>query len=74
MRLWSVALRRLVIMKESTDRFLQETLEFWQKRTKRVLTLEDAREIAENVGSFFEILLASEAERQSKLDGQAVRT
>ena len=40
------------------ERFLQETLEFWQKRTKRVLTLEDAREIAENMNSFMEALLS----------------
>lgn len=59
-------------MKEQADRFLQETLEFWQKRTKRELTLEDAREIAENLGSFFEILLTSEAERPSELYGQSV--
>jgi len=47
-------------MKEQADRFLQETLEFWQKRTKRELTLEDAREIAENIGAVFEILMSSE--------------
>ena len=40
------------------ERFLQETLEFWQKRTKRVLTLEDAREIAENMNSFMNALLS----------------
>jgi hypothetical protein len=51
-------------MKESCDRFLQETLEFWQARTKRVLTLEDAREIAENIGAFFEILIRPEQEAQ----------
>jgi hypothetical protein len=61
-------------MATKTDSFLQETLEFWQARTKRELTLEDAREIAENIGAFFEILLASDAERQGKLDGQAVRS
>jgi hypothetical protein len=61
-------------METKTDSFLQETLEFWQTRTRRVLTLEDAREIAENIGSFFEILLASEAERQGKLDGLAVKS
>jgi hypothetical protein len=59
-------------MAQQTDQFMRQTLEFWQARTKRVLTLEDAREIAENLGSFFEILLASETE-QGKLDGQAVK-
>lgn len=47
-------------MKEQVDKFLQETLEFWQARTERILTIDDAREIAENLGAFFEILLASE--------------
>ena len=47
-------------MATSKDTFLQETLEFWQKRTKRVLTLEDAREIAENMLGFFEALLSTE--------------
>jgi hypothetical protein len=47
-------------MSAARDSFLQETLEFWQARTKRVLTLEDAREIAENMCSFFEILMSSE--------------
>lgn len=39
------------------EQFLMYTLEFWQKRTKRKLTLEDAREIVENACSFFEALL-----------------
>lgn len=39
------------------EQFLMYTLEFWQKRTKRKLTLEDAREIVENACSFFETLL-----------------
>jgi hypothetical protein len=37
------------------------TLEFWQKRTKRKLTLEDAREIVENACSFFEALLCADS-------------
>lgn len=45
-------------MATSEDRFLQETLEFWQKRTKRVLTLEDAREIVANMNNFMEALLS----------------
>jgi hypothetical protein len=60
-------------MAQQTEQFMRQTLEFWQARTKRVLTLEDAREIAENIGSFLEILLASEAEQQGKLDGQAAK-
>lgn len=46
-------------MSTTNESFLQETLQFWQTRTKRVLTLEDAREIAENIGAFFEILLST---------------
>jgi hypothetical protein len=49
-------------MSAPRDSFLQETLEFWQTRTKRILTLEDAREIAENMGVFLEILTASRSE------------
>ena len=39
------------------DKFLQDTLQFWQKRTSRTLTEEDAREISENLYSFVQILL-----------------
>ena len=58
MKHWMTVLWRFIVEKE---RFLQETLEFWQKRTRRVLTLEDAREIAENMTAFFEALVSSEA-------------
>lgn len=51
-------------MANQTDKFLQDTLAFWQSRTKRKLTLEDAREIAENTGVVFEILLSA-SQRQS---------
>lgn len=47
------------------DRFLQETLEFWQKRTRRKLTLDDAREIAENMTTFFDVLFKSDASEHS---------
>lgn len=39
------------------DKLLLETLQFWQKRTSRVLTEEDAREISENLYNFVRILL-----------------
>ena len=39
------------------DKFLQDTLQFWQKRTSRTLTEEDAREISENLFNFVQILL-----------------
>jgi hypothetical protein len=41
------------------EQFLMKTLEFWQKRTERKLTLEDAREIIENACSFFETLAST---------------
>lgn len=50
------------------EQFLKYTLEFWQKRTKRKLTLEDAREIVENACSFFETLL--NAETGSRFKGE----
>lgn len=37
--------------------FLDQTLEFWQPRTKRKLTREDAREINENLTGFFRVLM-----------------
>ncbi len=55
------------------ERFLQETLEFWQKRTKRVLTLEDAREIVENMTAFFEALVSSEAAQSTVVTGTQVQ-
>lgn len=54
-------------MSAAGDTFLQETLEFWQKRTKRILTLEDAREIRENMTAFLETLMGSEAVPSSDL-------
>lgn len=56
-------------MEKSKELFLQESLEFWQSRTKRKLTLEDAREIAENTGVVFEILLSA-SQRQSSLTAE----
>ena len=36
---------------------LERTLEFWQKRTDRELTMEDARQIRESLVKFFELLM-----------------
>jgi hypothetical protein len=36
--------------------FLDETVAFWQKRSKRQLTREDGREIIENLTGFFRVL------------------
>ena len=35
---------------------LEETIQFWQQRTSRPLTHEDARQMVENVTGFFTIL------------------
>jgi hypothetical protein len=35
---------------------LEETIRFWQPRTSRPLTAEDARQMVENVTGFFTIL------------------
>ena len=56
-------------MESPKDCFLMDTLSFWQSRTKRKLTLEDAREIAENTGVVFEILLSA-SQRQSNLTAE----
>jgi hypothetical protein len=36
--------------------FVDETVAFWQKRSKRQLTREDGRQIIENLTGFFRIL------------------
>lgn len=36
--------------------FLDETIAFWQPRTDRMLSREDARQIAENVTGFMRLL------------------
>jgi hypothetical protein len=46
--------------------FLEETRAFWQSRTDRVLTREDAREIIENMTGFFRVLLEWDRAKRSK--------
>lgn len=43
-------------MSEPTEQFLEQTRRFWQQRTDRQLTLEDARQIAANVAGIFQVL------------------
>lgn len=43
-------------MSEPRQEFLDETRRFWQKRTDRPLSLEDARQIAANVAGVFQVL------------------
>src|SRR5579864_9408252 len=44
-------------MHEPTDDFLNKTRTFWQSRTDRQLTTEDARQMAENVSGFLQTLV-----------------
>jgi hypothetical protein len=41
------------------------TLELWSRRTTRLLTDEDAREIAENMTGFFRILIEWKAKKRA---------
>jgi hypothetical protein len=43
-------------MPENKAKFVGQTLAVWQPRSTRELTIEDGREIAENVTGFFRIL------------------
>lgn len=40
---------------------IEQTLRVWQPHTDRELTLEDAREIIENISGFFHLLLTWDA-------------
>jgi hypothetical protein len=51
------------------DDFLEETRVFWQSRSDRVLSREDAREIIVNMTGFFRILLEwDRAKREKRTD------
>jgi hypothetical protein len=39
-----------------SDKFLDEAVAFWQSQTERELKREDARQIAENLSGFFQVL------------------
>ena len=43
-------------MTEFSKEFLEKTIKFWQPRYPHPLTLEDAREIAENMTGLFQLL------------------
>jgi len=47
-----------------SDKFLDETIKFWQPRMRRELSREDARQIAENLSGFFRVLLEWDAQKQ----------
>jgi hypothetical protein len=51
-------------MREIKPQFIGRTLEVWQPRTSRKLTIEDAREITENVTGLFQVLFEWETAEQ----------
>jgi hypothetical protein len=48
--------RRQAQESKAAEGFLDETIEFWQARSPRNLSREDARQITENLTGFFQIL------------------
>jgi len=44
-------------MEDSKREFIEETKRFWQARTGKPISDEDAREMIENVTRFFKILI-----------------
>ena len=48
--------------------FNQRTVDFWQTRTSRNLTEEDAREMAENMSGFFRLLAEWDREARREQD------
>jgi hypothetical protein len=53
------------------EELLDQAIEFWQTRTPRTLTREDAREIVENLTGFFDLLLIWEAAEEAALQDDA---
>ncbi len=51
--------------REMESRFRERALEVWQTRSRRNLTCEDLREIAENATGFFRILLGWETKERA---------
>ena len=43
-------------MRRVQKQLIDQTLEFWQARSPKTLTREDAREMIENVAGFFQLL------------------
>jgi len=47
-----------------SDKFLDETIKFWQPRMQRELSQEDARQITENINGFYRLLLEWDTQRR----------
>jgi len=52
-------------MTDFSKEFLERTIEVWQPRYERFLTLEDAREIAENMIRLFKLLEPIDNDRRN---------
>jgi hypothetical protein len=64
-------------VEEPRTRFIERTLDLWRPRSSSVLSTEDAREIAENVAGFFQILMewqAAEQQPASEVTGNKTDT
>jgi hypothetical protein len=55
----------------SVERDIPEILKFWQPRTTRTLTEEDAYEIDRNLTAFFELLLEWSNDEDTPMEGAA---
>jgi hypothetical protein len=52
-------------MAEFSRQFLEQAVEFWQPAYSHPLTLEDAREIAENLTNLFKLLVNQDEKCES---------
>jgi hypothetical protein len=53
-------------MEDTVDPVIQDCLAFWQPRTPRPLSHEDARQISENIEGFFDTLVSWRSPRLQK--------
>lgn len=53
-------------MKNGASDIIEQTLDFWGKRTEKDLSREDAREMVANVAGFFQVL--AEWDRKARLE------
>lgn len=49
--------------------FIQETIDFWEKRTDKKFTREDARQMIENVAGYFNLLMELDNKQKSSNSG-----
>ena len=55
-------------MTNYSNEFLERTIKVWQPYSKEPLTLDDAREITENMVNFFKLLM--ETDRKHNITGE----